>query len=145
VKSLGGRFYTDWTLPSALLARTSTAHLRSHSCVTRIPENDILTALLLRLCAVLHELLRSDCILLTDTTNAIHKNKDRSEAVLEKKGVHQYNVEFLILQLIASGLIECIDKKEKDGYKSYVTLAWSEEDRVASMYQASKWDLIETT
>jgi hypothetical protein len=28
----------------------------------------------------------------------------------------------------------------------YVTLAWSEEDRVASMYQASKWDLlIETT
>jgi hypothetical protein len=87
-----------------------------------------------KLCGVLLEVLRSDSILLTDMTNAIYKNKDHSEAVFEKKGVHQCNIDFLILQLIASGLIECINKKEKDGYESYVTLAWSEEDRAASIY-----------
>jgi hypothetical protein len=74
-----------------------------------------------KLCGVLQALLRSDSILLTDMTNAIYKNEDHSEAVFGKKNVHQYNVEFLILRLIASGSIECIDKKEKDGYKSYVT------------------------
>jgi hypothetical protein len=98
-----------------------------------------------KLCGVLHEPLRSDSILLTDMTKR-NLQEQQGTQMFEKKVVHQYNVEFLILQLIASGLIECIDKKEKDGYKLYVTLAWSEEDRVASMYQPSKWDLlIETT
>jgi hypothetical protein len=82
--------------------------------------------------------------LLTDVTK--HNLQEQGAQMFEKKVVHQYNVEFLVLQLIASGLIECIDKKEKDGYKLYVTLAWSKEDRASSVYQASKWDLlIETT
>jgi hypothetical protein len=87
-------------------------------------------------------------ILLTDMINKTQPTRTRSSTVqICSKGVNQRQVSLSSAHCFWLDDRSSVStrKRRMSTCKLYVTFAWSEEERAASMYQASKWDLILVT